>query len=66
MIIYNSVILPHFLYGCKTWNCSSDHLTSLESFHSKCERHIMGVTVRDRHSLKHIYDVFGSQPVFDS
>ena len=63
MAIYNSIVLPHLLYGCETWNCSAAQLVSIESVHSSCLRHILGVELHARHSLKHIRHVCGSQPV---
>jgi hypothetical protein len=63
MAIYNSVVLPHLLYGCETWNCTSTQLSLIESAHSSCLRHIMGENLSARHSLKHIHTVCGSQPV---
>ena len=63
MAIYNSIVLPHLLYGCETWNCSLDHFKSLEVVHSNCLRRIMGVNINDRHTLSHIYSVCQSQPI---
>jgi hypothetical protein len=63
MAIYNYVVLPHLLYGCETWNCTSAQLSMIESAHSSCLRHIMGENLSARHSLKHIRTVCGSQPV---
>jgi Reverse transcriptase (RNA-dependent DNA polymerase) len=63
MAVYNSFVLPHFTYGCETWNCTSDHLHKLETAHSACLRRIMGVDLTARHTLNHIRKVCGSQPV---
>jgi sorting nexin-29 len=63
MAIYNSLVLPHFLYGCETWNCSSSHLNSLEVAHSSCLRRILGVGLRARHTMDHVRKLCCTDPV---
>ncbi len=51
MAVCNTFVLPHFVYGAETWNCTADHtdhLSRLETAHSACLRRIMGVSVADR------------------
>ena len=63
MAIHKSLVLPHLLYGCETWNCSSAHLDSLEVAHSSCLRRIMGVDLSARHTMAHVREVCGTHPV---
>ncbi len=61
MAVYNTFVLPHFLYGAEMWNCTAEHLSRLETAHSACLRRIMGVSVADRHTLQHIRTTCGSE-----
>jgi Reverse transcriptase (RNA-dependent DNA polymerase) len=63
MAVYNSCVLPHFLYGCESWACKQAHLHMLETAHNMCLRRIMGAELRDRHSTAHVHEVCGSQPL---
>jgi hypothetical protein len=63
MAVYNSFVLPHFLYGSEAWNCNAGHIHALETAHTACLRRIMGVSRADRHRLQHIRGVCGSQPL---
>lgn len=63
MAVYNSFVLPHFLYGSETWTCTETQLHQLEVAHSDCLHHILGVRRSDRHSLQHIHQACGSQPL---
>ena len=63
MAVYNTFVLPHFVYGAETWNCTANHLSRLETAHSACLRRIMGVRIADRHTLQHIRSTCESQPL---
>jgi hypothetical protein len=63
MAVYNSFVVPHFLYGAEAWNCTTGHMHALETAHSACLRRIMGVSRADRHRLQHIHMVCDSQPL---
>jgi hypothetical protein len=63
MAVYNSFVMPHFLYGSETWNCTATQLHALETAHSACLRRILGASLTDRHSLQHIRHACGSQPI---
>lgn len=63
MAVYNAFIVPHFLYGSEAWNCTASQLHMLETAHSACLRHIMGVDKYAHHSMSHIYEVCHSQPI---
>ena len=54
MAVYKTFVLPHFLYGAETWNCTLTQVRSLETAHSACLRRILGVTLAGRHSLQHV------------
>ena len=34
MAVYNSFVMPHFLYGSETWNCTATQLHALETAHT--------------------------------
>ena len=63
MAVYNAFILPHFLYGAETWNCTATQVHTLETAHSVCLRRIMGVSTVDRHTLQHIRTTCNCQPL---
>jgi hypothetical protein len=42
MRVYTTFVLPHFLYGCKTWAPTKAQLTRLETAHAHCLRRILG------------------------
>jgi hypothetical protein len=63
MAVYNSFVLPHFMYGCEAWNCSLTQLHSLGSAHRACLRRIMGVDLKARHTTEHVMQVCHSQPI---
>jgi hypothetical protein len=54
MRIYNTFVMPHFLYGCETWAPTKTQLTRLETAHSHCLRRILGSSLIDRHRLTYI------------
>ena len=63
MAVYNSLVLPHFTYGCESWNCTDAQMHKLETAHSFCLHRICGVDRSARHSLKHIHAVCRSEPL---
>ena len=63
MRIYNTFVLPHFLYGCESWMVTADILATLNSAHNHCLRRILGFTLLDRQTLMHIYKICDSQPI---
>ena len=46
--VYKAVVLPSLLYASETWTTYSRHLRSLNSFHLRCLRNIMGIRWQDR------------------
>jgi hypothetical protein len=63
MRVYNTFVLPHFLYGCETWAPTKTQLTRLESAHSHCLRRILGVSLIDRHRLSYIRQACDTEPI---
>jgi hypothetical protein len=63
MSVYKTFIQPHFLYGCETWNYTEAKVHALEVAHNDCLRQIMGVRRSERHSMHHIHQVCGSEPL---
>jgi hypothetical protein len=52
--VFNTFVVPHFVYGVETWNVTQSQQQRLESTYNSCLKGIMGVQVLDRHSLQHI------------
>ena len=46
--IYNAIVLSILLYGCETWQIYVTDQKSLDAFHRRCLRKILGVTYLDR------------------
>lgn len=63
MRVYNTFVLPHFLYGCESWIVTLDMLAILNSAHNHCLRQILGFQLLDRQPLKYIYKICDSQPI---
>jgi hypothetical protein len=63
MRVYNTFVLPHFLYGCETWAPTKTQLTRLEVAHSNCLRRILGVRLSDRHRLTYIRQACDTEPI---
>ena len=42
--IYQAVVLPSLLYGCKTWTCYRRHIEKLDQFHLRCLRKVLRVS----------------------
>ena len=47
-MVYNAVVLSSLLYGSETWTVYQHQLRSLESFHMKSLRRILGVSWKDK------------------
>ena len=54
--VFNSFIVPHFVYGSETWALTQAQGNRLETAYSSCLRRILGVSITDRHSLQHLWD----------
>ena len=63
MRIYNTFVLPHFLYGCESWVVTIDILAALNSAHNHCLRQILGISLLHRQPLARIYKLCDSQPI---
>jgi len=42
--IYSASVLSVLLYGCETWNCTSEDMRRLERFHNSCLRCMWGIS----------------------
>jgi hypothetical protein len=49
--VFNTFVLPHFVYGSETWNVTQSQQYRLEAVYNNCLRGIMGVRASDRHNL---------------
>jgi len=61
--VFNTFVVPHFVYGAETWNVMQSQQQRLESAYNSCLRGIMGVRVSDRHSLQHIWKTCQVKPL---
>eukprot|EP01068_Selenidium_serpulae_P017051 Selendium_serpulae@DN6343_c2_g1_i5.p1 len=48
MRLFRSMIMPKLLYGCETWTTTKPSGARLNTFHMKCLRTILGVTLLDQ------------------
>ena len=56
MKVYKAIVLPTLLFGSKTWVTYSRHLKSLEMFHMRSLRRILGVTWQHKRTNNSILD----------
>jgi len=61
--VFNTFVVPHFVYGAKTWSVTQSQQHRLESAYNNYLRGIMGVWVSDRHSLQHIWKTCQVKPL---
>ena len=61
--VFNTFVVPHFVYGAEAWNVTQYQQQRLESAYNSCLRGIMGVRVSDRHSLQHIWETCQVKPL---
>jgi hypothetical protein len=62
MQVFDTFVVPHFLYGNETWNLTQTQQNRLEVAYSNCLRRILGVKVTDQHRLTHIWEVCKAKP----
>jgi hypothetical protein len=63
MQMFDTFIMPHFLYGSETWNLTQTQQKRLEVVYSSCLKRILGVKVMDRHRLTHIWEACKAKPL---
>ena len=51
LAVYRAVVMTSLLYGCETWALYRKQLKTLDQFHLRCLRKIMGISWEDRVSL---------------
>jgi hypothetical protein len=61
--VFNTFVVPHFVYGAETWNVTQSQQQRLELAYNSCLRGIMGVRVSDRHNLQHIWKTCQVKPL---
>jgi hypothetical protein len=61
--VYKTFVLPVFLYGAETWNCTAAHTLVLERAHSACLRRLLKVSRSEHHTLDHLRDECGLPPI---
>jgi hypothetical protein len=50
MRLYRSNVVPCFLYGTEAGNWTAAHMNMLQAAHTACLRHIIGVSMAERHT----------------
>ena len=63
--VYQTLILSVLLYVSETWTVLAADAGSLESFHVKCQRHILGIRWHDRIRNTEITERTGLPPLLD-
>lgn len=53
--LFNSVVLPVLLYGSETWTLLASNIRTLDAFHRKCLRCILGIRWFDRIRNEDVY-----------
>ena len=48
LAVYRAVVMTSLLYGCETWALFRKQLKTLDQFHLRCLRKIMGISWEDR------------------
>jgi hypothetical protein len=61
--VFDTFVVPHFLYGSETWNLMQTQQKQLEVAYSSSLRRILGVKVTNRHCLTHIWEVYKAKPL---
>eukprot|EP01068_Selenidium_serpulae_P013156 Selendium_serpulae@DN5932_c1_g2_i6.p1 len=63
MKLFRTLILPKLLFGCETWTLSQTHSDRLNTFHMKCLRTILGVSLFHHVRNTEIRDRLGEIPI---
>ena len=63
--VFNVIVMPTLLYGCKTWTVPKRHVSRLQACEMMCLQSIEGVTRLDRVRNEHIRESLGQVVVVD-
>ena len=55
LLLYNTLVLPILLYNCGTWGVCKKDLDSLDTFHRKQLRRLLGISWEDKVSTEELY-----------
>ena len=61
--IYNSIVVTTLLYGSETWTLTTEQAIKLDSFGTKCLRHIMGYKWDDKIRNEDLYKLTSQVPI---
>lgn len=61
--LYNAFVLPVLLYNCGTWGLTQQSVQSLEAFHRRQLRSLMGIRWPNRLPNVHLYEQCKASPV---
>ena len=60
---YNALVLPILLYNCGTWSLTKKESNSLDAFHRKQLRGIMGIKWEDKITNRELYKKTNCKPI---
>ena len=61
--LYNALVTPILLYNCGTWAITKKESSSLDAFHRRQIRRLLGITWEDKVKNQDLYDMSGCQPI---
>ena len=63
MMLYNSLVIPILLYNCSTWSLTSQQSNSLDVFHRRQLRHLLGIFWPEKITNDDLYKRCQAQPL---
>jgi hypothetical protein len=60
---YKVFVLPHLLYAAEGWNATAQQIQKLDVVHNNCMRRMVGVSLRECHSIEHLLFACKLEPI---
>ena len=61
--LYNTLVLPILLYNCGTWGVTQKDIDSLDAFHRRQLRHLLGIKWEDKITNEELYTRCYCRPI---
>ena len=61
--LYNAIVLPVLLYNCSTWSLTEKELNSINAFHRKQLRILLGIFYPEKISNSDLYERCTAEPI---
>ena len=61
--LYNTLVLPILLYNCGTWGVTQKDIDSLDAFHRRQLRHLLGIKWEDKITNEELYNRCHCRPI---